>query len=120
MTVQDIIDNYSPEYRNRVKALALQRFEAIKKMGGRCERCRKKPTTPIEFAIFEFHHKNGNLSEEDNRKVIRKILKGETQDYMLLCKNCHTIMNHIDQTKLYFTEHIKEELWEWIWKNVYR
>jgi len=110
----EILESYSPAYRKRVRALSLQRFEAIKKMGCKCQKCGFEPKKPIDFAKFEFHHVKGNILMEDNRKVIRKILKGETEEYELLCLMCHIEENHFNKTKHYFTEIIEKDLEQWI------
>jgi len=91
---------YLKEYHRR------RRLEAIAKLGGRCssEKCRwmnEDETFRCNDArLLQIDHVNGNGHKElrqkspdyiGNQGVVKKILKGNTTDYQLLCPTCNWI-----------------------------
>lgn len=84
------------EYHRKLHARI--RLQAIRKMGDRCQRCEFWPTTLLEYGVLQFHHRAGNPTDEKTLQIASNILDGQTDDYMLLCANCHIIRNHLDGT----------------------
>ena len=65
------------EYAQRIRA------EAHFIMGVHCSKCR------YAGKAVQIDHIHGNINKEGTRQVCGKIIKGETEEYQLLCANCN-------------------------------
>lgn len=81
---------YHRKYSRRLK------LKAIEKLGGKC--CNPTCAVPggmIDYRALQIDHINGDGCEErktlTSSDIYRKIIKGETEGYQLLCANCNWI-----------------------------
>lgn len=90
---------------------ARNRLQAIRIMGGKCQMCGWKAESQLDLMKFEFHHIIGNKGSEQPRDVVKKVLNGNFENYLLLDAGCHKIANLIDGTSLgSWTTSIKEDI----------
>ena len=96
---------------NYTERTARNRIQVIRKLGCKCQMCGFKAKTEMELAIFDIHHIQANNGEERTRDVLKNVLNGKTENYMLLCANCHKIANILDGTaKGTWTSSIRENV----------
>lgn len=78
----------SKEYKREIKV------KAIKYLGGKCMRCKKKGLP----CIFDFHHRDPKeklFTIADSCKSFDNI-KSELDKCDLLCDNCHRILHYLE------------------------
>ena len=90
---------------------AKNRIKAIRHFGSKCKMCGFQAKSEMQLAIFDIHHIKANNGEERTRDVLKNILEGKTENYVLLCANCHKIANILDGTaKGSWTTSIRENV----------
>src|SRR3990167_8538164 len=69
------------------------RIKALEILGNKCRKCGEQ-----NLIVLQIDHISGGgrteLRKISTRGVYRKILKGETGGYQLLCANCNTIKKY--------------------------
>ena len=77
--------------RNRTRKLRV-----IHALGGECVHCGN-----TDFRVLQVDHINGGGSRENangkNWQVYMKVLRGETEEYQLLCANCNWIKRYVNK-----------------------
>lgn len=90
---------------------ARRQIEAFRILGGKCQVCGLKAKTELELSMFEIHHIKANNGEERTRDVLKNVIAGNTENYVMLCANHHAIANILDGTaKGSWTTSIKENV----------
>ena len=75
---------------NRAAASKRIRTEAVNLLGGECAHCGFD-----DMRALQIDHVNGGGTQESKRlgpvQMYRKIVRGETDGYQILCANCNSI-----------------------------